>query len=372
MKLNQHPLLQATQGTHRHVESEHYGAVGAGRKIYIQAALHADETPAMLVAAHLRRQLAALENAGRLNAQIVLVAVANPAGLGQYIMGAPSGRFELGSGRNYNRGFPVPYPEIASRIEHLLSQDIDANRELIRQAWGECLRAAQPMDEYQSLQQTLMLLAHDADIVLDLHCSREAAMHLYTGESVWPTIEPFARYIGAEATLLATDSQANSFDEALYLLWVNLRERFGERFPIPDSSIAVTVEHRGQRDVSYELADHDATAIIDYLTHLGAIEGTPRPLPALRNPATPLAGSEQFYASSAGVLVHRAAVGSRIEAGQALFDIVDPHSGKTVTISSHTTGVLYMRRDVRFVKPGDPLGRVSGATPIRSGKLLSA
>lgn len=372
MKLKQHPLLQATQGTHRHVESEHYGAVGAGRKIYIQAALHADETPAMLVAAHLRQQLAALENADRLNAQIVLVAVANPAGLGQYILGAPSGRFELGSGRNYNRGFPVPYQAIAEKIEHRLGQDIDVNRTLIRQAWGECLRVAQPMDEYQSLQQTLMLLAHDADIVLDLHCSREAAMHLYTGESVWPTIEPLARYIGAEATLLATDSQANSFDEALYLLWVNLRERFGARFPIPDSSIAVTVEHRGQRDVSYELADHDATAIIDYLTYLGAIDGTPRPLPALRSPATPLAGSEQFYAPSAGVLVHRAAVGSRIEAGQALFDIVDPHSGKTITVNSHNTGVLYMRRDVRFVKPGDPLGRVSGATPIRSGKLLSA
>ncbi|MGY2292494.1 succinylglutamate desuccinylase/aspartoacylase family protein [Pseudomonas sp. SDO528_S397] len=372
MKLNQHPLLQATQGTHRHVDSEHYGVVACGRKIYIQAALHADETPAMLVAAQLRQQLVTLENAGRLNVEVVLVAVANPAGLGQYIMGAPSGRFELGSGRNYNRGFPVPVQDIARKVEHLLGQDINANRELIRQAWGECLRAAQPMDEYQSLQQTLMLLAHDADIVLDLHCSREAAMHIYTGEAVWPTVEPLARYIGAEASLLATDSQANSFDEALYLLWVNLREHFGERFPIPDSSVSVTVEHRGQRDVSYELANHDATAIIDYLTYLGAVEGLPRSLPPLRSPATPLAGSEQFYAPSAGVLVHRAAVGSRIEPGQALFDIVDPHSGKTTTVSSTNSGVFYMRRDVRFVKPGDPLGRVSGATPIRSGKLLSA
>ncbi|NVZ12361.1 MULTISPECIES: succinylglutamate desuccinylase/aspartoacylase family protein [unclassified Pseudomonas] len=372
MKLKSHPLLQATPGTHRHVDSEHYGAMGASRKIYIQAALHADETPALLVAAHLRRQLAELENANRLNAQIVLVAVANPTGLSQYIMGAPSGRFELGSGRNYNRGFPVPYQAIADRIEHLLGQDIDANRQLIRQAWGECLLDAAPLDEFQSLQRTLMLLAHDADIVLDLHCSREAAMHVYTGEAVWATVEPLARYIGSEASLLATDSQANSFDEALYLLWVNLRERFGDRFPIPDSSVAVTVEHRGQRDVSYELAEHDATAIIDYLTHLGAVEGAPRPLPALRNPATPLAGSEQFYAPCAGVLVHRAAVGSRIEAGQALFDIVDPHSGQATTVCSHNTGVLYMRRDVRFVKPGDPLGRVSGATPIRSGKLLSA
>ncbi|MFV3289679.1 succinylglutamate desuccinylase/aspartoacylase family protein [Pseudomonas sp. NY11955] len=372
MEHREHVLLQATHGSNRHIVSEHYGPIGQGRKVYIQAALHADETPAMLVATLLRRHLAALETANRLKDEIVLVAVANPPGLSQYVMGALSGRFELGSGRNYNRNFPVHHLEIAQKIEGALGQDIDRNREVVRSAWGECLTAWDPVDEYTSLQRRLMLLAHDADVVLDLHCSREATMHLYTGEEVWSEVEPLSRYLGAQVSLLANDSQGYSFDEALCLLWTHLQRRFGDLFPIPNGTVAVTVEHRGQRDVSYEVAERDAAAIIEYLTHRGAIEGTPSPLPPLLNPATPLSGSEQFFARSAGILVHRVAVGSHVQSGQALFDIVDPLSGETTTLNSNTTGVLYMRREIRYVKPGDPLGRVSGPVPIRTGKLLGA
>ncbi|MNL09559.1 Succinylglutamate desuccinylase / Aspartoacylase family protein [compost metagenome] len=372
MEHREHPLLQATHGSSRHIDSEHYGPTGQGRKIYIQAALHADEIPAMLVATIVRRHLVALEKANRLKDEIVLVAVANPPGLSQYVMGALSGRFELGSGRNYNRHFPVHHQEIAQKVEGLLGQDINHNLEVIRTAWRECLTAWDPVDEYTSLQRTLMLLAHDADVVLDLHCSREAAMHLYTGEEIWNEVEPLSRYLGAQVSLLANDSQGYSFDEALCLLWTSLQARFGETLPIPNGTIAVTVEHRGQRDVSYELAEQDAAAIIEYLIHRGAIDGTPSPLPPLLNPATPLSGSEQFYARTAGILVHRVPVGSHVQAGQALFDIVDPSSGETTTLCSHNTGVLYMRREIRYVKPGDPLGRVSGPVPIRTGKLLGA
>lgn len=372
MEHRQHPLLQATHGNYRHIESEHYGVLGQARKIYIQAALHADETPAMLVATQLRRHLLALEQAGRLKDEVVLVAVANPAGLSQWFMGASAGRFESASGRNYNRNFPVPHLQVGQKVEGLLGQDIDRNREVIRAAWRECLLAWAAVDEYTSLQRTLMLLACDADVVLDLHCSREAALHLYTGEETWGEVEPLSRYLGAQVSLLANDSQGYSFDEALCLLWTNLRERFGEVFPIPNGSVAVTVEHRGQRDVSYELAERDAAAIIEYLTYRGAIEGAPSSLPPLLNPATPLSGSEQFLAGSAGILVHRVAVGSQVQRGQALFDIVDPSNGQTTTLTSNTDGVLYMRREIRYVKPGDPLGRVSGSVPIRTGKLLGA
>ena len=372
MEHREHVLLQATHGSRRHIDSEHYGPIGQGRKIYIQAALHADEIPAMLVATLLRRHLVALEKANRLKDEIVLVAVANPVGLSQYVMGALSGRFELGSGRNYNRNFAVHHQEIAQKVEGILGQDIDSNRRVIRSAWRECLTDWEPMDEYASLQRTLMLLAHDVDVVLDLHCSREAAIHVYTGEEVWGEVEPLSRYLGAKVSLLANDSQGYSFDEALCLLWTNLQAQFSDAFPVPNGTVAVTVEHRGQRDVSYEVAEQDAAAIIDYLIHRGAIEGTPSPLPPLLNPATPLSGSEQFYARTAGILVHRVAVGSHVEAGQALFDIIDPQTSEATTISSHTTGVLYMRREIRYVKPGDPLGRVSGPVPIRSGKLLGA
>ena len=77
----------------------------SGQKIYIQSSLHADETPAMLTTVLLKRRLLELEKQGALNAEIVLVPVANPVGLGQYVLGQFIGRFDLGSGKNFNRHF---------------------------------------------------------------------------------------------------------------------------------------------------------------------------------------------------------------------------------------------------------------------------
>lgn len=372
MKRFVHALPSATPGTTHELTSLHFGQSSATRKVYIQAALHADETPSMLVAAVLRQRLEALEVEGALDCQVVLVPIANPVGLGQHVLGNFIGRFDLASGQNFNRSFPVLHEKIAAAIDGRLDGDPRHNLCTIRRAWRDALMAREPKTEFDALQRTLMLLAHDGDVVLDLHCSREAAMHVYTGESIWKEAEPLARYLGAKASLLAIDSGAASFDEAHSTTWWQLQQTFGQRFPIPSGSIAVTVEHRGQRDVSQELAEQDAAAILHYLVHVGAIRGTAPPLPELPYPATPLAGSEQLVASAAGILVYRARMGDPVEVGQPLFDIVDPVSAQRTTIVSRTAGVFYMGRDVRFVKLGDPLGRVSGAKVMRTGNLLSA
>ena len=367
-----HALPSATPGTTHELTSLHFGRSAAMRKVYIQAALHADETPSMLVATVLRERLLALESRDALLCKVVLVPMANPIGLAQHVLGNFIGRFDLASGNNFNRGYPMLHEEIASAVDGNLTDDPRENVRTIRAAWRESLEKRRPKTEFEALQSTLMLLAHDSDIVLDLHCSREAALHVYTGESIWPQAEPLARYLGARASLLAIDSGAASFDEAHSTAWWHLQQRFGRQFPIPDGCIAVTVEHRGQRDVSHELAEQDAMAIVHYLTHLGLVAGTAPPLPELAFPATPLAGSEQLTAPATGVLVYRVRVGDAVHVGQPLFDIVDPVSGHCVTIASQTAGVLYMGRDARFVRLGDPLGRVSGSRIIRSGNLLSA
>ncbi len=370
-----HSLPSATPGTSHQLTVCAFGPArpqSGQRKVYIQAALHADEIPAMLVAVALKNKLAALEAAGRLRAQVRLVTCANPLGLAQAVLGNAQGRFELASGNNYNRGFPFLGEQLAKTVDGKLAADADANLQTIRSAWHDALQALPEPTAMAALQKRLMLLAHDADLVLDLHCSKEAAMHLYTSDGLWPQVEPLARYIGAKATLLALDSGAQSFDEALSYTWVQLQQQFGARFPIPNGSVAVTVEHRGQRDVSYPLAEADAQAIIDYLVQQCDIAGTAPPLPELHAPATPLAGSEQFTAPVSGVLVHMVDVGASVQAGDVLFHIVDPISGQRTEIATKTTGVVYMRKDARFVRLGDPLGRVSGTKIIRSGKLLGA
>lgn len=372
MNLSLHTLPHTSDGAAYELTSLHFGPADTGRKVYIQGGLHADETPGILVAVTLQQRLRELEAAGRLRGEVVLVSAANPLGLSQWVMGSPIGRFELSSGRNFNRDYPMLAGEIATAIDGKLTQDSAANLALIRGAWRAGLLRRAPSTTFDALQRSLMLLSHDADIVLDLHCSREAAMHVYTGEAIWPQVEPLARYLGAVASLLALDSGGNSFDEAHSFTWWQLRERFGRDFPIPDGSLAVTIEHRGQRDVSYELAQQDADAIIAYLAHQRIVDAAVTPLPPLLAPATPLAGSEQFRAPVSGILIHRVKVGERVNVGQPVFDVLDTVSGQCTTLHSHTQGVLYMRRDVRYVRAGDPLGRVSGAVAQREGMLLSA
>ncbi|EAY71146.1 Succinylglutamate desuccinylase/aspartoacylase [Burkholderia dolosa AU0158] len=164
-------------------------------------------------------------------------------------------------------------------------------------------------------------------------------------------------------SLLAEDSGGYAFDDAHHLMWSQLRQHLPAHTPMAAGAVAVTVECRGQRDVTYEHAQRDADALVDYLVWRGAVRGERAPLPPLAAPATPLAGSEQFHAPTSGILVHRAPIGATIRAGDPLFDIVDPLTDTVTTVTSRTDGVFYMRRAIRFVTAGAPLGRVTGTVP---------
>ncbi|MGF6549923.1 putative deacylase [Paraburkholderia youngii] len=165
-------------------------------------------------------------------------------------------------------------------------------------------------------------------------------------------------------------SIGNPFDEIHSFSWSELRARYGERYPIPNGSISVTIELRGQADVSYAFAERDANAIVEYLTFRGVIDGTPAPLPELAFQATPFSGSEPLVAPISGVLVFRAPLGVWVEPGEAIADIVDPLTGRVVTITNSVAGVLYARQRARFATAGLELACVAGAEPIRSGSLL--
>ncbi|SAK97151.1 succinylglutamate desuccinylase/aspartoacylase family protein [Caballeronia calidae] len=375
MQTRRTPLVSTTLGTSRELVSFHFGDAGRdGEKVYIQSSLHADETPAMLTAWSLKQRLAALETEGRLRGEVVVVPVANPIGLSQHVLGQFLGRFEANSGQNFNRAFPMPPADaLIGRVGARFSPDDAAyNARLVRAALVEMLGEMRAKNEFASLRLALLTLASQADVVLDLHCSLEATMHIYTSPASWPAIEPLARYLGANGVLLATDSGGQSFDEVHALLWNDVRDRLGDKVPLGAPNIAATIEHRGQRDVDYDTAAHDADAIVDYLIARGVIEGGMKDAPPLAQAATPLAGSQQLTAPSSGIVVYRAKVGAVLKAGDAVFDIVDPLTDSVTTVTTSNDGVFYMRRAIRFVHAGAPMGRVTGVVAIRSGVLIGA
>ena len=371
MQTKTHILLSPTIGTARAITSYHYGKLDAGRKIVIQAGLHADESPGLLVAHYLRQQMVALEIAGQLDCEVVLVPVANPIGLAQWIDHSHIGRFELASAENFNRHYPDVAAAVAKRITGELTQDENHNARLIRLALVEAINALTPKTELQSLRQKLFAIAADAEVVLDLHCDTEAKLHLYAGSPLWDRVEPLARYIGAVATLLETESGDNPFDEACSRTWWLMKKQFAE-YPIPYGCVSVTVELRGALDVTHEYAMQDADAIVNYLIQQGYVFGSVKPMPALIAPATPLAGSEALESPVSGVISFLRELGETIHAGEPVVDVINPETGITTTLKATTEGILYARENRRFAHAGMRLCKIAGRVPFRTGKLLSA
>lgn len=370
-----HPLLSNSLGSHRSLTSFHYGTLGQGPKVYIQASLHAEELPGMLVAHHLRALLDAADAAGHIVGHIVLVPVANPIGLAQRVDHKPMGRFELGSSENFNRHYPDLAQAVFPLVKDALGADPVANVAMVRRAMGDYLRQWQPATELHSLRRTLLTLSHDADFVIDLHCDCEGVMHFYTEEACWPLLAPLAYLLKAQAILLARNSGSGPFDECLSGAWwqlADLLKAAGSSAPLPQGCCSTTVELRGEADVAHAWAHDDASAVRAFLQHTGAIAGGPVDIPAPLCPATPLAGSETLHTPVPGVVVYTAEVGQILQVGDLVAEVIDPIANTSHRVVAGVAGVFYARVRDRYAISGAEIGKIAGAIPFRTGELLGA
>ncbi|MES2320326.1 MAG: succinylglutamate desuccinylase/aspartoacylase family protein [Pseudomonadota bacterium] len=366
-----HPVSHPDASMASRLASFHYGNPGSGKKVYIQAALHADEVPGMLVAQFLRKEFAALDAAGKIRGEIVLVPAANPIGLSQAIHGAPFGRFDLSTGTNFNRAYKHVAEDLKLSLEGKLGADADANVALIRQHARDSVASWQPATDADALKKTLLGMAIDADIVLDLHCDNEAVLHIYAGTPLADAAAPLAAYLGAHALLLALEAGEEPFDEACSRLWWDLAAHFGPAFPIPAACLSTTVELRGEMDVSYDYAQRDARGLLNFLAHAGVLDMTPDSMPAPLCAPTPLEGVEPIAAPHAGVLVFLKNLGDKVQAGDAIADLIDPVSGATTTLKCTRDGVFFARTAHRHLLRGMAVGKIAGTVAFRAGKLLS-
>jgi hypothetical protein len=369
MHLENLPLISAAPGSQQHLQVLQFGAIDAPRKATIQAALHADEIPAMLVAQHLREQLGALESAGMIEGQVVLVPFANPIGLGQHVLGQHQGRFDLRDGVNFNRQHVDLVDAVAHTVQGLLGRDEAGNAATIRKALRAAAAELHSPWPALDLKHKLLQLAIDADVVLDLHCDGQAAMHLYTLTPLQVLGAELGALLGARAVLLADESGDSPFDEACSRPWLMLQQRFAMH-PIPLGCFCATVELRGQADVSHDLARQDAEAIVEFLRRRGIVGGTPAHLPAARCQPTLLAASEPVIAPHAGIVVFHVQPGQQVNAGDLIADLVDPESGQVLALRAQSAGVLYARSATRWASPGARIAKIAGRSLARTGKLL--
>lgn len=378
MRIEHIPLCGTSIGTQRVVSALHFGDDAATRKIYIQTSLHADELPASLVAFYLRQKLIELENAGQLNAKIILVPLCNPIGLGQSVNYTATGRFDLFSGQNFNRLGAINLHQMTSAqlaaSNTVLGSDELANKKAIRHAMFSALENHVGTTQVENLHLILLKLAYDADVVLDLHCDETATMHLYTLPDLWHVFEPLARFLQSECQLLADDSSANPFDEALSTAWAKLRAEHPNA-AIPLGCATTTLELRGRADITHKFAQQDAQGIVQTIAHWGDIqltEAQKMPQPELINPPNPLSGKAYVYAPESGVVVYHVKAGETVQKGQALADIVNPIAGTLLTVNSPIDGFIYARNNTQFTQQGENLVSVSGTVDLGKGAGLSA
>ena len=364
-------------GTYRLLRIHRYGIPGARPKAYIQAAIHADEIPALLVAQHLLRGLEQAQAQGQIVGEVVVVPVANPIGLSQHFNGRLLGRFDYEGTGNFNRGFPDLTPLALERLQGRLHADPADNVTLIRTILRAVLAEQRAVREADALKLALLSQAIDADFVFDLHCDSEALLHLYA--SRWQEEE--ARILGAElgvmAMLLEEEPGGNPFDEACAGPWWKLRAALAAEAPIPLACFATPVELRGQADVRDAEAMADAAALLRFLQRRGVLIGEVEALPELHCEPTPLDGVDVLTAPAAGVLVYRKQLGETVAAGEVIADVVDPlgdpPGAARTAIHAATNGLLFARASERLVRPGQKFCKVAGRASLsyrQAGKLL--
>jgi uncharacterized protein len=364
-------LPSMTPGTGRSVVYHRFGRRGARPKAYLQAAIHANELPGAMALHHLMPLLVAADRRGRIRGEIVIVPTVNPIGLAQLVGNNHLGRYDFLCRDNFNRNWLDLSAAVAERLN--AKPDVAA----IRAAAQTALAAMKPVSELHALRVEVMKLSVDADIVLDLHCDAEAALHLFISRRDWPGgAEALAADIGAAATLYNDPYPASlTFSGVHSALWARLAERFPD-VDIPQACLSATIEYRGQHDVNHALGAADARNLFRFLTRRKLIGGSAGALPRLKAQATPMGGMDVGYAPRTGMVVYHVPKGAKVRAGQPVCEVIDPADARgpkaRMQVPARTDGILFSRKlDGRLAWPGAVLFRIAGAKPLAHRQGLS-
>jgi predicted deacylase len=349
------------------------GAADAPQKVHLQAALHADEHPGTMVLHHLLPMLREADAEGRLRARFTVMPLVNPLGSQNFSFYRHVGRYDTRTGINYNRRWPDLFPLIEREIAGRLTADARANVALIRKAVAQWIDSQQPRTAADRLRLLILREAHDADVVLDLHCDSDSLLHIYTSPEL--ILQDLADWMGAAATLTAADSGGGSFDEVLPQLYRKAAAA-NPGFPVPMASFTATLEYRGQPDVFDVYGADDARRLWGFLCGRGLIDADPGPRPSPARGPTPFEATEVVRVDRPGLLAYRVELGEHVKRGQPVADLIaldgpEAFIARTPVLAA-TDGIILARLQVKYVTRGAHIMKIVGTEPLpaRRGAYL--
>jgi uncharacterized protein len=365
-------LPGAMPGTTRQLRVFSFGEPGARPKAYIQAGLHADEPPGMMILRELCKLLSAAEDAGQVAGEIILVPVANPLGIDQAVNSAIMGRFELRTGTNFNRAWPDFGEGLADAVRKRLGDDPEENVEIVRREMKRRVAAIKADSPAMAQRIALARRAYDADLVVDLHSDDEALTYMMSTPELWEEAKRFAADVGVHSLQPSGNGTgAICFDECFLKPWTDLHIEFGDR--VPAATKAFTFEMGGVLDVDPKQAARHAQGFLRYLRRIGCLAGNaPR---KSGNEVEEFNEFEMLDSPAGGLLLYPQELGEWVSPGDVIAEIVDPSAADLdappMQIKASMKGCVVSRRLSRQVSFGDFVIMLGGQDKPKSGKQKS-
>ena len=360
-------LKSPSPGTTRFLTVHRFISEHGGPKVYLQAALHADEWPGLITLQHLLAQLIDLDAKGLLKGEIILVPYANPIGMDQSINGTLLGRHSFSGEGNFNRNWP-DLSAVALKALETENPSVDN----VKMALLQAVKSLVSVTPLQQLKKTLLSLSIDADIVLDLHCDSQALLHLYSNYRHVEQAKILAEHLQIPVLLLEDEPGGSPFDAAHTLPWIAVEKQLFH------SCFSATIELRGEADVNDTFAAQDAQGILSFLGTQGVVLDGDYVVEPFVVATTDLTAVDAVVAPISGIICWKVQLGDVVEKGQLIAEVVDltaaaPTQGRT-DVYSRTTGVLFAQRGAKLVTEGDNVAKIAGSEVLENvggGGLLA-
>lgn len=232
------------------------------------------------------------------------------------------GRFDPITGVNWNR----EYLEHAIAIPtwYQLHRD-STDAELIQAFRQELLASCEAhltnpwgVTTGKRLAVTLQKMAHQADIVIDLHTGPKSCKHLYCPEYD----QAAAKFFSIPYSLIIPNSFGGAMDEAAFCPWwalVEYARSQGREVKIPVS--AFTLELASQERIDMEDALEDAMGILAYLSHRGVMNDKVEPAIMVRYGCL-LKDYKKYHSPKGGMVEYLAKLGKPLKVNQPLANIL--------------------------------------------------
>ncbi|MBB1361191.1 succinylglutamate desuccinylase/aspartoacylase family protein [Shewanella sp. SR44-4] len=294
------------------------GRESVAPSVYIQANVHGAEVQGNAVIYQLMTLLEGYQVLG----DITLAPLANPLGINQKSGEFTLGRFDPITGVNWNREYfdhQVDIQTWYAEHQRLTNSELFcAYRSMLVETCLARLTHSFGISTGHRLAVNLQAMAHQADIVLDLHTGPKSCKHLYCPEY---DIDA-ARFFSIPYTLVIPNSFGGAMDEATFCPWWQLTEYAasqGREFSVPVS--AFTLELASQERIDLADALEDAKGILAYLSHRGVIAEKVYPA-SMERFGCYLKDYKKFHAPKAGLIEYCASVGEPLTAGKPLANIL--------------------------------------------------